>query len=237
MKKMTLPLFLVSLILLGVKKAYANVPIGAAAFLAYPTVSYLTSSAVALIIAVALESIIFWHITKMKPFKVFFTVLIANLVSSLFGIIIFILFSSSFVFFILLLPIAYTLSRVFKFICKEANYFHRTAKFSFIIFIIFIFVCLVFGTLLLPATDIHMHKIRGALSFNMIAIYSIVMIILGFAITNLIEAFVIIKMTADYREDIGRLIVKAVLIMNLFSYVVLSAMYGKSIFEFVLKAI
>jgi len=71
----------------------------------------------------------------------------------------------------------------------------------------------------------------------MIAIYSIVMIILGFAITNLIEAFVIIKMTADYREDIGRLIVKAVLIMNLFSYVVLSAMYGKSIFEFVLKAI
>jgi hypothetical protein len=76
----------------------------------------------------------------------------------------------------------------------------------------------------------------GTLSFNMIAIYSVVMILMGFVMTNIIEAFVINKIVSDDGEGIGKLIVKAVFAMNLISYIVLSAAYGKSIFEFILKA-
>lgn len=235
MKKPIILLLLGLIFLSQAEMAYANVPIGAAAFLAYPTVSYLTSSAVALIIAVTLESLVFWKITQFKPLEVVSAVFSANLVSSLFGVAVVLSFSSSFLFFIMLLPMAYALGRMFKNLCEEADIFKKARKFHFIIFILFLFVCLVFGSLLLPATDSHMHKLRGALSPNMIAGYSAAMILLGFAMTNLIEAYIINKMVSGDREGVCRLVVRAVLVMNLCSYIVLSALYGKSIFGFVLK--
>jgi len=236
MKKPIALLLLGLLFLLRTETAYANVPIGAAAFLAYPTVSYLTSSAIALVIAVTLEGLVFWKITQFKPLEVFSAVLSANLVSSLFGVAVVLSFSSSFLFLIMLLPMAYALGRMFKNLCEEMDRFRKTRKFHFIIFIFFLFLCLAFGSLLLPATDTHMHELRGALSLNMISVYSAAMILLGFAMTNLIEAYIINKMVSGDREGVGGLVVKAVLAMNLCSYLVLSAVYGKSIFEFVLKA-
>ena len=227
---------LASLFLLSAEIAYANVPIGAAAFLAYPTVSYLTSSAIALVIAVVIESLVFWSMTKFEPTRVLLNVVKANVISSLYGVVVFLSFSSSFMFFIMVFPLSYALGKNLKYLCEETQCFNKTRRFSIIIAFIFLILCSVFGSLLLPATDAYMHKRMGALSFNMIAAYSGVMILLGFIMTNLIEASVIIKTVTVEREGVGRLVVRAVLAMNLCSYIVLSALYGKSIFGFVLKA-
>jgi hypothetical protein len=236
MKKRLLPLLLASLFLVPAEMAYANVPIGAAAFLAYPTVSYLISSAVALVIAVTIESLIFWAITKFKPTEVILTVFSANLFSSLFGVVAVLSFSSSVLLFFMLLPMAYALGKMFKKLCAETDKFYKARKHQFMIALVSLMACLVFGVLLLPATDASIHKFRGALSLNAIAAYSAGMILLGFSMTNLIEAYVVIKMLSSKREGVAGLIVKAVFAMNLGSYILLSAIYGKSIFQFVLKA-
>lgn len=236
MKKLILPLFLASLFLIPADMAYANVPIGAAAFLAYPTVSYLISSAVALVIAVTIESLIFWAITKLKPTEVILAVFSANFFSSLFGVVAVLSFSSSVLLFIMLFPMAYVLGRMLKTLCEETDKFPKAQKHHFMVSLIFLMACVVFGVLLLPATDAGIHKFRGALSLNAMAAYSAGMILLGFSMTNLIEAYVVNKMLSSKREGAGMLIVKAVFAMNLGSYIFLSTIYGKSIFQFVLKA-
>jgi hypothetical protein len=236
MKKYILSLVLASLFLVWAELVYANVPIGAAAFLAYPTVSYFTSVAVALAIALIIESLIIWIFTKFRPMEVISAVLSANVASSIFGVVTVLSFSSSLLFLIMLLPMAYALGRMFKSLCEETDIFHKARKFYFIFLIFFLITCLVFGVLLLPATDIHMHKIEGALSLNAIAAFSAIMILLGFVMTNLIEAYVVNKMLSGKRKGAQRLIVKAALTMNLCSYLVLSAVYGKAIFQFVLRA-
>jgi len=106
MKKTSSIIFAVFVILFTCETGSANVPIGAAAFLAYPTISYFNSSIVALIIVVILESLIFYRITKLDLNKSFVLVFMANIISSLLGIVLAFSFSSSILFFIMLLPIA-----------------------------------------------------------------------------------------------------------------------------------
>lgn len=236
MKKVIFCFIAALFFLLNVRQAYANVPIGGAAFLAYPTMSYLASSAVALFIVLVIESLIFLKIAKTKPLQTIFIVLAANLFSSLFGVLIVFSFSSMATFLIMLIPTAYILSNMLKSISKSLGHFTKSAKYSFIPLIFLLLLCLVDGILLLPATDVHMYKIRSEPNITIVLACSVAMITMGFLITIIIELFTVHKIKRLQTSVSERTQIKAVLLMNLASYVVLSVIYGESIFNLVLKA-
>lgn len=215
--------------------ASANVPIGAAALLAYPIMSYFKSSALALIIAVTLESFVFHQITKYNFFKAVILILVANVISSLLGMLIVASYSSGILFFILFLPLSWLLSKMFKFSCGKTNTFSVLAKYSFGIFVVLLLVCLVLGSLLLPLTDTHIRKDFPAPNLFITTLCTACLVIIGFFLTVVTEAYAVIKYYTHKKAAVDKTTVKAVVLMNLVSYIVLSILYGPMIIKTIFR--
>ena len=218
------------------KSAFANVPIGAAAFLVYPTIAY-TESIVALIIKIAVESLVFNRMTKFDIIQSFFVVIIANVASSLFGFIILAAFSFGAAVIIMLLPLAWGLSRMFKFSSSKINIYTNTAKYSFLIFIVIMLVCDLSGLTLLPLTDVHMNRLFKSPDTILTAACTIAMFLIGFLFTLVTETYAVVKYSIRKNIILDRTTVKAVVIMNLVSYIILSILYGEAIIRYVFKMI
>ena len=235
MKKNLSIVIVIATSLLICRNASANVPIGAAALLAYPTMSYFKSSAVALMIAVTLESLVFHQITKNNFFKALILILVANVISSLLGMIIVTSYSSGELFFILFLPLSWLLSKMLKFSCSKTNMSSVLTKYSFGIFVVVLLACLVLGSLLLPLTNTHINKDFPAPNLFITTLCTACLLIIGFLLTVVTEAYTVIKYFDYKKAAVDKTTVKAVVLMNLASYIVLSILYGPMILRTIFR--
>jgi len=229
MKKIATFILAISASLFLCKSAFANAPIGAAAFLVYPTISYIKSSAVALIVAIAIESLVFSRITKLNIAQSIIITFVANIASSILGMAILAAFSSSFLFMILLLPLAWGLSKIFKFSSNKTSMYASIAKYSFVIFIGVELACCLLGSILLPLTNATMRKYFAPPSMAVAAISTVSLVLIGFLLTLVAEMYAVLKYHMYKNISVDKTTVKAVILMNLASYITLSLLYGPTI--------
>ena len=230
-KKMISIMLAIAASLMICKEALANVPIGAAILLAYPTLSYFVSPAIALIVAVTLESVIFSQITKYNLLKTIVLVFAANVLSSVIGLVIAMSYSSPEVFFFSSFLISWLLSRMFKLSCSKASMLPRLAKSSFGIFELLLIACYFLGTPLLAFTDTHWRKTSSAPELYVTILCTVCLVMIGLLFTVVMEAYMIIKYRTHKNITVDKTTVKSVVIMNLFSYAVLSALYGPTVIK------
>jgi len=231
MKKNISIILAIAASLLICKEALANVPIGAAVLLAYPALSYFVSPAIALIVAVTIESLAFSQITKYNLLKTLILVFAANVLSSVLGLVIAMSYSSPEVFFISSFPISWLLSKMFKLSCSKASMLPRLAKYSFGIFELLLIACYFLGTPLLAFTDTHWRKTSSAPDLYVTIVCTVLLVMIGFLFTVVTEAYAIIKYRTYKNDIVDKTTVKAVVTMNLFSYAVLSALYGPAVIK------
>ncbi len=229
MKKIATFIPAISASLFLCKSAFANVPIGAAAFLVYPTISYFKSSAMALIAVIAIESLVFSRITKLNIAQAFIVIFVANIASSILGMAILAAFSSSFLFMILLLPLAWGLSKMFKFSSNKTSMYASAAKYSFVIFIGVELACLALGSILFPLTHANLRKYFAPPSMALAGISMISLVLIGFLLTLVAETYAVVKYHTYKNINVDKTTVKAVILMNLASYITLSVLYGATI--------
>jgi hypothetical protein len=113
--------------------------------------------------------------------------------------------------------------------------YERVAKYSFVIFIGVELACCVLGSILLPLTNATMKKYFAPPSMAVAAISTISLVLIGFLLTLVAETYAVVKYHMYKNINVDKTTVKAVILMNLASYITLSILYGPTIMLNVLK--
>lgn len=231
-----LPLMLFFLFFIH-KSAYANVPIGAALVMAFPLLSMFVSWGLALLAAILIEGLFLKKMLNLNYLAAYKASVLANAFSTLIGIGIAIAYSSSFAFLICWIPGAILLKRFFRFLTEKIRYLENFAKrkfFSFVAFLGIGFLGMILGGLLLPWSHFGSALYRGKIpapNFFLIIPAFAMLLILGFLITLITEGVIIARLFPQKERNILR----AVAVMNLFSYLALLLATGINILNFIFK--
>jgi len=110
-----------------------------------------------------------------------------------------------------------------------------STKVSFAMFIAIEIVSFILCILLLPMTDRYASRNLISPNYYVTAIYMISLIIVGFILTIIAETYTVVKYFSFKGIATDKSLVRAVLMMNIISYVVLSVLYGQSVIQNILK--
>jgi hypothetical protein len=233
--KIILPMFI--FLFFMYKSAYANVPIGAAFVMAFPLVSMFVSWGLALLAAILIEGLFLKRMLNLNYLAAYKISILANAFSTLIGVGIAIAYSSSFAFLICWIPGAILLKRLFRYLAEKIGYLENFAKRRFLSFIAFLgigFLGMILGGLLLPWSHFGSALYRGkvpAPNFFLIIPAFAMLLILGFLITLITEGAIVARFFPQKQRNILR----AVAMMNLFSYLAILLATGISILNIIFK--
>jgi len=236
-KRTKLFFLMVTFLFFTCKTAYANVPIGAALMMTFPLMSMFVSWGLALLVAILFEGLVLKKSLELNYLQAFKASFLANAFSTLIGVGIAIAYSSSFAFLICWIPGTILLKRYFKILAEKSGYLLKFAKGKILPFVTFLgigFIGMFLGALLLPwshfGSGLYKGKIPEHNDFLIIPAL-IILLILGFIITVIIEGVIVARLFPEKQ----RKIVLAVLKMNFYSYVVLLLVTGASVLRIIFR--
>ena len=211
--------------------AEANVPIGAAFFLSIPLIAGVQSQGAVLLMVILIEWLAIHKMLQLSFLRSLYLSFLANLVSTILGILIVSAFSAGMLI-LLLIPCAGALAHFLAHFSHGVPSLEKVAKHKLLTCMLFLgmFVVAVFlGALLLPLTSSFYHGRMPAPNTGTVVAAFAVILVFGFVITVVTEGYVLQRGISDDAIPDRSAIAKTVFIMNLLSYAAIGIASGFSL--------
>lgn len=216
-------------VILPASSAYANVPIGGLAFIAYPALALTSEPLFSLLAVIAIESAILILITRINVLKALLAVSFANVFSTLIGVLIAISGSMFVLYLIALFPFAMMFGGMIRKISDSTGVLPRFSDYSTVCVFLLQASVLVPGVYLIPLTSGHSPPGITEPSQALVLLSVISILIVGFVLSLISEAYVLLKLSRKIGLEAA--IAKPVLFMNLASYLTLIVLFGQRAME------